>query len=337
MSSRNKFYTTIWRHSDMTIDLSANFEDSNSEEWIVTSLLDICSEGPAYGANASSEEFKPEWPRYIRITDIDSYGNLSTSGKKSLHPNIAENYMLELNDILIARSGATVGKSYIHQSGDFSACFAGYMIRFRINMEIAVPMYVFFVLQSTLFTRFIEEQNRGGSQPNISASQYGTFSFPLPPIDIQEAIVEIITQSYDNLSNINQLIGKLEMMREGLLTDLLTYGVDDNGKLNYERDLLSTPFGQIPSDWQIQIAEQYCHSIADGTHDSPRQIDSGRPLITSKNLGMDGKIDWEKISYISEEDYNQVRNRSWANHGDILFGMIGTLGNPVIIGVENKK
>ena len=103
--------------------------------------------------------------------------------------------MLELNDILIARSGATVGKSYIHQSGDFSACFAGYMIRFRINMEIAVPMYVFFVLQSTLFTRFIEEQNRGGSQPNISASQYGTFSFPLPPIDIQEAIVEIIIQS----------------------------------------------------------------------------------------------------------------------------------------------
>ena len=51
----------------MTIDLSANFEDSNSEEWIVTSLLDICSEEPAYGANASSEEFKPEWPRYKEL------------------------------------------------------------------------------------------------------------------------------------------------------------------------------------------------------------------------------------------------------------------------------
>ena len=113
-------------------------------------------------------------------------------------------------------------------------------------MEIAVPMYVFFVLQSTLFTRFIEEQNRGGSQPNISASQYGTFSFPLPPIDIQEAIVEIITQSYDNLSNINQLIGKLEMMREGILNDLLTHGVTDDGNLQLMENF-NIKFGQIPS------------------------------------------------------------------------------------------
>tara|TARA_B110000879_G_scaffold121421_1_gene160879 strand:- start:163 stop:1317 length:1155 start_codon:yes stop_codon:yes gene_type:complete len=70
--------------------------------------------------------------------------------------------------------------------------------------------------------------------------------------------------------------------------------------------------------------------VRDGTHDSPKYIDKGFPLITSKNL-KNGRLNFEKIKYISEADYNSINKRSKVDVGDILFAMIGTIGNPVLI------
>ena len=71
--------------------------------------------------------------------------------------------------------------------------------------------------------------------------------------------------------------------------------------------------------------------VRDGTHDSPNYIENGYPLITSKNLSEDGNIDRINVNYISEKDYNSINKRSKVERGDILFGMIGTIGNPVIV------
>jgi type I restriction enzyme S subunit len=74
--------------------------------------------------------------------------------------------------------------------------------------------------------------------------------------------------------------------------------------------------------------------VRDGTHDSPEFFTSGRPLVTSKNLKSDGTLDLENVSLISEQDYEQINKRSKVSVGDILFGMIGTIGNPVLIKSE---
>ncbi|KXT79839.1 Type I restriction-modification system, specificity subunit S [Streptococcus oralis] len=70
--------------------------------------------------------------------------------------------------------------------------------------------------------------------------------------------------------------------------------------------------------------------VRDGTHDSPKYIETGFPLITSKNLTSEG-LDFSDISYISEDDYNKINERSKVEIGDIIFGMIGTIGNPVLV------
>jgi len=69
--------------------------------------------------------------------------------------------------------------------------------------------------------------------------------------------------------------------------------------------------------------------VRDGTHDSPKFYSSGKPLVTSKNLLSNGNLDINNVSLISEVDYEQINKRSLVNIGDILFGMIGTIGNPV--------
>lgn len=74
--------------------------------------------------------------------------------------------------------------------------------------------------------------------------------------------------------------------------------------------------------------------VKDGTHDSPKHVDNGYPLITSKNLIGNG-LDFENVNYISNEDYDIINKRSNVDKGDILFGMIGTIGNPVIVETDD--
>lgn len=87
---------------------------------------------------------------------------------------------------------------------------------------------------------------------------------------------------------------------------------------------------QVPDGWEVKQSSELCSGIADGTHDTPQPSFFGFKLVTSKNL-KDNKLDFEDCYLISEEDYNAINKRSQVNQFDILFGMIGTIGNPVII------
>jgi type I restriction enzyme S subunit len=87
---------------------------------------------------------------------------------------------------------------------------------------------------------------------------------------------------------------------------------------------------KIPKGWATAISSHII-DVRDGTHDTPKYVDKdGIPLVTSKNL-KDGKIDFEKVSLISEDDHIEISKRSGVEKGDILFAMIGTIGNPVVI------
>jgi type I restriction enzyme S subunit len=96
------------------------------------------------------------------------------------------------------------------------------------------------------------------------------------------------------------------------------------------KKLESLPFG-----WVWIEAHKICQSVRDGTHDTPKYIKTGIPLVTSKNL-RNGKVDFSNIQFISEKDHIEINKRSSVESGDILFGMIGTIGNSVIISSNNN-
>ena len=86
------------------------------------------------------------------------------------------------------------------------------------------------------------------------------------------------------------------------------------------------------SSWKMKtLAEVY--DVKDGTHDSPKYIDEGYALITSKNL-KNNELNYNKVKYISEQDYININQRSKVDKGDVLFAMIGTIGNPIVIKTE---
>lgn len=88
-------------------------------------------------------------------------------------------------------------------------------------------------------------------------------------------------------------------------------------------------FKGFTEDWEQRKLGDVAN-VRDGTHDSPKFYNDGFPLVTSKNL-KDGSIDFSDCSFISEQDFDEINKRSKVDPGDILFGMIGTIGKPAIV------
>ena len=160
-------------------------------------LKDILVSKPQYGASepgilrSSMEE-----PRYIRITDIDENGLISYNELGATAKNIEDKYILCENDILIARSGATVGKTYIHKSAPYVCFFAGYLIRFIINTNKALPEYIFTYTQLNPYKEWVNAIQRPSGQPNINSEEYQSLEIPLPNIEKQQVIVDLIKSAY---------------------------------------------------------------------------------------------------------------------------------------------
>ena len=99
---------------------------------------------------------------------------------------------------------------------------------------------------------------------------------------------------------------------------------ESSDKPHYE----NVPF-EIPESWEWCKFGEYL-DVRDGTHDSPKYVDKGFPFVTSKNLN-NGRIDFSTAKFISEEDHINFSQRSFVEDGDILFAMIGSIGNPVLV------
>jgi type I restriction enzyme S subunit len=87
---------------------------------------------------------------------------------------------------------------------------------------------------------------------------------------------------------------------------------------------------ELPGGWAWTITSEVCSSVRDGTHDTPKYVEKGVPLITSKNL-KESSIDLSTAKNISIDDHEKISIRSGVDNGDVLFAMIGTIGNPVVV------
>lgn len=161
-------------------------------------LKSLLKRPPQYGANESGIERTSEnEPRYIRITDINEFGLLNDSIGVTAE-KIEKKYILNNNDILFARSGATVGKAYLHrtESVNYECFFAGYMIRFVVDEKKILPTYLFTYTQLSTYKDWVKAIQRAAGQPNINAEEYKSLLIPLAPLLIQQEVVELFDNAY---------------------------------------------------------------------------------------------------------------------------------------------
>lgn len=161
-------------------------------------LKNLLFEKPQYGANeVGIIRENSTQPRYIRITDIDENGLMSADELGVTVANAEKKYVLNENDILIARSGATVGKAYIHRKLPYTCLYAGYLIRFIVNQSKILPDYLFTYTQLNPYKEWVSAIQRPSAQPNINAEEYQSLEVPLPNLNKQREIVEYIKKAYE--------------------------------------------------------------------------------------------------------------------------------------------
>ena len=181
----------------------------NEKGWEMKKIKDIATEKLSYGSGASAVPFNKS-VRYIRITDINEYGELKD---EKVSPNIFdEKYLLAEGDILFARSGATVGKTYLHKQNEIPCIYAGYLIRLRPNELLVLPNYVYYYTKSNYYKSFICANQRVVAQPNINAKQYGDLDIPLPPLSLQRLLAQRIEQIEREKSEVQKSIQDLETL-----------------------------------------------------------------------------------------------------------------------------
>ncbi len=346
------------------------FDIPNS--WIWVSLGDLCillsrGKSPKYSDNEKYPVFAQKcnqpnglalekalfldettlekWPEYFRLRDKDIVINSTGTG--------------------------TVGRVGFYVSEALSSKYPfivpdSHVTVVRVGENI-MPEYVFYALRSTSIQKIMFNQFRGSTnQKEFYIDSVYSIPIPLPPLAEQKRIVERVEEIFRLLDTIDRAQEKYSADSQILKAKLITAGIQGKltkqlesdgtahelyqqiheekqklikeGKIKKEKPLPpispdEIPF-EIPQNW-MWVRLSNIIDVRDGTHDSPKYHSEGIPLITSKNLSS-GKLDFENVKLISYEDAKKINERSYVENGDILFAMIGTIGNPVIVDTDKE-
>ena len=171
-----------------------------------------------YGLNAAAKEYDGQ-NKYLRITDIDDTSRQFVSADiTSPDANLAEadNYRLSDGDVLFARTGASVGKTYLYKKSDGLVYFAGFLIRAKIKESVSAG----FIFQNTLtrsYERYIAITSQRSGQPGVNAQEYAEYQLMLPELFEQEKIAKLL-EALDTLITLHQRkLEKLQNIKKSCL------------------------------------------------------------------------------------------------------------------------
>lgn len=189
------------------------------DEWKTVKLGDVANKGQ-YGLNAAATEFDGV-NKYIRITDIDESTNqFSQDNLTSPSGNFSDKYLLQQGDILFARTGASVGKSYIYNEKDGKVYFAGFLMKFKITNADA--KFIFYNTLRHSYDKWVKTMSARSGQPGINAEEYESLKFNLPSKQEQEKIAEFLTAVDERIELASSKVEKLETYKRGLTQKIFT-------------------------------------------------------------------------------------------------------------------
>lgn len=288
-----------------------------------------------YGANEPAESENKNYPRYIRITDIDNNGNLKDETFKSLEPAKATEYLLEKGDVLFARSGATVGKTYIFNE-PYEACFAGYLIKASCSSGLT-PQFLFYYTNSGMYNNWKNSIFIQSTIQNIGADKYSLLPLPLPPLAEQEAIAAWLDEKCEEIdaaiAKVDREIELIDELKQSEISRVVTRGLNPDAPL---RPSGIDWIGDIPEHWAMarirNIIEQTKNGIKIGPFGSALtgHVLTGLPYKVYGQWNIVGKDFMAGIGTVSASIFKNLQAYE-VKENDILISMMGTIGKCSIV------
>jgi len=277
----------------------------------LTTLADLC-ESVRYGYTASAS-LEPCGPRFLRITDIvpDSLDWESVPYCEIDDPE-RERFALAVGDIVVARTGATVGYAkLIRETTD--AVFASYLVRFRVNPAAADPAFVGRLVESHVYKSFIQSRVGGAAQPNASAPVLGSFEFPLPSRHAQARVAEILSAYDDLIENNRRRMALLEDAARQLYREWFV-------RLRFPGHEHTRITDGVPKGWERQTLAELCESVDYGYTASAETDVVGPKFLRITDIVPD-VIDWTSVPYCPIEEGRLAKFR--LVEGDIVIARTG--------------
>jgi len=182
-------------------------------EWKKTKFGDIAT-GFDYGMNAAAKNYDGV-NKYIRITDIDEASSTYTD-KDIVSPDgiLTDNYLVNNRDILLARTGASTGKSYLYKQSDGKLYYAGFLI--RANVTTHDPYFVFSQLHTHRYWRWVSIMSARSGQPGINSQEYSSFPIYTTSIEEESKIAKLLSLLDERIATQNKIIDKLQSLIKGI-------------------------------------------------------------------------------------------------------------------------
>ena len=187
-------------------------------EWEKTKFGDIAT-GFDYGMNAAAKNYDGV-NKYIRITDIDEASSTYTD-KDIVSPDgvLTDNYLVNNRDILLARTGASTGKSYLYKKSDGKLYYAGFLI--RANVTTHDPYFVFSQLHTHRYWRWVSIMSARSGQPGINSQEYSSFPIYTTSIEEESKIAKLLSLLDERIATQSKIIDKLQSLIRGIAQNIV--------------------------------------------------------------------------------------------------------------------
>ena len=335
------------------------------DNWTYAKVTDFAQllRGITYKKEESRKDLQEGYKPILRSNNIDyelNFVDLIYVPEKK----IKSIQFIKEGDIIFAMSSGSkhlVGKS-AQSTHNYDGSYGAFCGLLRVS-DLMNKKLVGLFFKSQEYRKYISKISKGTNINNLKRDHILEINFPLAPLNEQNRIVEKIEELFSDLDKATEDLKKiqeqLKIYRQAVLKAAFEGKLTEEWRRNnpHEKNYLEKihrsiknfnfiKTGQdvprrlppldflylpsLPDDWFWMEAHKICTSVRDGTHDTPKYIENGIPLITSKNL-KNAKIDFNNVQFISKRDHKEIIKRSIVENDDILFGMIGTIGNPVIV------
>ncbi len=202
--------------------------------WTKYQLGQCLSRHPNYGINAPAVPYSDNLPRYLRITDISDDGEIRQDQKASVAKGVADENYLDEGDVVLARTGASVGKAYKYRLKDGKLVFAGFLIRVKPDARKLNSELFFQFLFTEQYWHWVNLTSARSGQPGINGNEYSLLPIPLPPtLNEQHKIADCLTSIDELITAQTQKLDALKTHKKGLMQQLFPAEGETTPKLRF--------------------------------------------------------------------------------------------------------
>lgn len=261
---------------------------------------------------------EPDYAVLVRTTDnTNNWGRNYVYVSKNSYDFLKKSSLLP-NDLIISNVGEP-GKAFLCPDLGMPMTLGPNSILVRPLRNDFDIRYFYYYTVSKLGQQQIESICSATTQKKFNKTSYRSLQFPVPHIDFQKKIADILDKTDELRQNDKKILDKYDQLAQSVFLEMF-----GDTKLN-------------PQNWEIKFIEEICSEIVDCPHSTPKYVDevTEYPCVRTTEL-RNGSIDWSSMKYLNREGYFERTSRLKPKHGDILYGREGSFGEAAIIPPNTK-